>query len=617
MSQRKRTQTRRAAEAWPRPGTLPKPPATWRERFDSHPYLAFVLAAAAILGLMYARVLGAPFVYDDLDQIVQNPHLSTWHALATRFFAQPVALNTIFRGGGGLTYRPLFWLSLGVDRHLWQLCAAGYHLTSLLLHLANAVLLFAVLRRLNVRNELAAAVGLLWLALPLTVEAVAWISARSYPLATLFLSLGLLAAPRFLDTGSPWTLVTYGLLALASLLSNEIGILASPLLGLLLLYQHTIGSKPHLRRGLALLLTSLAALLGCYILRRRLGVHAALGPTSLPITGSLFWTYIGWLLLPLHMSVERSTSLPSPLLSPLAAFAWVALLVAVAAAFAMRRRASLLSLGVLWLTLCLLPFCGLTFIYQGMAERFVYLASMGLAIAVVAAVASVPRPQRGIAVALASLWMLWGLWRGAQRVANWTDPVTLYTESLQANPRSPILLFNLGYSLKQKGDLPAAENAFTQVLALRPGYPKLHASLGDVYLAENRPADAQRMYAAELAADPQDYATRLNSAVALAAAGDLAAAEQQDLAAIALAPQESGAYTNLGALYVQQNRLAEAMQMFGKAITAKSQDPTPYFDLAVLYQRANQPQQAIPLYEKVLALKPGDPDTLANLSALR
>ncbi len=585
-------------------------------QIDAHPLLFFALAGILLLLVVYRRAPQAPFVYDDLDQVVNNQALLSWHAFTNRFLQHPVALTASFRGVGGLTYRPVFWLSLAADRYVWSLNAAGFHFTNLALHFANGFLLLLVLRKLGLPARIAVAVSLLWLALPMNVEVVAWVSARSYGLATLFVLLSLWCALRSLEesrTGARrWILLLYGVSCVLAPLANEIGFLIFPLTALLLIQRAIPWKRATPLLGLALL----AAVAGL-LLRTALRVQQSFAGASYRLAGAEFWKYLGWIVAPVHMSVERSTSVPTHLPGAAAALAWAGLIALPAAAIALRRRFPLPALGVLWVTLCLLPFCGFIFVYQGMAERFTYLASIGVAMAAVGAVAASPRPARRGVVSLLMLWVVWGLWRGAERMNDWTDPVTLYQHSLDATPESPALWFNLGYTLKEAGDLPQAEHAFLRVLALRPTYPKLNASLGDVYMGEGRLGDAQRMYAAALASDPEAYQTLLNSAVAFQRAGEIAEAEAQDRRAIAAAPAESAAYTNLGALYLANNRVNDAAGMFARAIQARPTDPSPYFDLAVLYQGAGRLDQARPLYEKVLALKPGDADTLANLAAMR
>ncbi len=615
MSTRK--QARQSAAA--RKAAPARPDSSRARLLRSYPLASFSVTAALLVALLYGRLLSAPFVYDDLEQITANPALLFWSAVLHRFLLHPVALTNNLRGAGGLIYRPFFWLSLALDRHLWGLSAAGFHATNLLLHLGNGILLFALLRRLRTGTLPAAAASLLWLALPVNLEVIAWVSARSYSLATAFLLLSLLNALRFCGPQPDprphlpgiAALLPFALFASLASLTNEIGVLALPLS--VLLGFHTGASR---RRILALAGAGSSVVLACLLVRSVLGAGNPVAGGLWRAAGAILWKYLAWMLLPLHMSVERSTSLPPDALTPSNLIAWLASAAAAAGLCLMRRRSPLLLLGGLWILLALLPFLGFTFLYQGMAERFVYPATLGLAIALAALASEHLARLRKPALVLVSLWAFWGAGRATRRAADWTDPATLYEHSLQATPESALLWFNLGLIRKQAGDLPGAEAAYAHTLQLRPDYPKISVSLGDVYLAESRWSDALAMYTAQLAKTPADYATLENSAIAFERAGNLAAAEQQDHLAIAADPHQGAAWTNLGALLLDQQRVPEAEDALLSAIAAAPSDPTPVFNLAVLYQQQGDHARALPLYRRVLALKPGDPDTLANMAAI-
>ena len=142
-----------------------KPPLSLRE---THQKKTFLLLAVVLIGFLYWRSLGSPFVYDDLDQIVNNPNLSEWSNFAHRFLLRPVDLTSSLLSNAGSTYRPVFWMSLFIDRKLWGLDPFGYHLTNLVLHLLNGLLAFFLLLRLRLDPKAALAAGLIWLSLPIS-----------------------------------------------------------------------------------------------------------------------------------------------------------------------------------------------------------------------------------------------------------------------------------------------------------------------------------------------------------------------------------------------------------------------------------------------------------------
>jgi tetratricopeptide (TPR) repeat protein len=563
-------------------------------------------------------------VYDDLDQVVNNPNLGSWAAFVARFLERPVALTNTLLGHGGSTYRPVFWFSLFLDRKVWGLRPEGYHLTNLMLHILNGNLAFWLLRRLRMPLLQAGAVCLLWLLLPINAEVVAWVSGRSYALCLLFILLTLLLGLRALELqrsqngGVAIAAGCFFTTALA-LLSHESGILVAPLF---LLVAYAAGELRSSRSLSASLGAMLAAVLGWWGVERALQVESATRLGSVWSVGEFFWRYVGLIALPVRMSVERSTSTPSTppggAFSVSAALALVAALALGAGVFVLRRRVPVASAGTAWMAICLLPFCGVLLTYQGMAERFAYVASLGFALALVAGCARIERQSWRVAgLGLAACWVAWSGWRVAARAGDWSDPVRLYRSSLEATPRSPALAYNLGFSLRSKGDLAGALAAYQRALELQPGYSHAYASIGDIYLQQGRFAEAQRAYQQSLAADPKDVQVLLNSGVAYEKAGLTAEAEKTFQAAIPLAPHDAGPRVDLGTLYLQEQRWNDAASQFVHAIDTNTADPTPYYDLAVLLQRAGKNDLALALYKKVLELRPNDADALENMKRLQ
>lgn len=528
--------------------------------------------------LLYWPVFRAPFVYDDLAQIVHNPNPASWSVFARRFLASAVSFTADLGGASGSTYRPLFWLSIALDRRVWGLEPLGFHVTNLALHIANGFLGFRLLRKMDKALPVAAGASLIWLALPINSEVVAWISGRSYAICGIILLLSLLAAVAYRRSGVRGYLAGYVAAALAALLSNELGILVLPLS--FLIFQ--ADEMPAWPRFYPLAIGSVLADAVYFALKSFAGAHPT-GPAALTWrSGVEFWQYVAWIALPVRMSVERSTSTPANIFTAASAFAAVSLVALLAVCFLFRKKLPLESGGITWMALGLLPFCGFVTIYQGMAERYAYLASAGFAFVVAALCAASKRPLRQMLLGCVAVWLLWSGWRLHTRALDWSDPVALYRHSLDATPRSPSLNFNLAFALRQSGDLQGAEAAYLQTIELQRNYPSALSSLGELYLQTEHLDEAERQF----------------------------------VRAIAVSPTDSSAYTNLGVIFSEQGRPSDAARMFAKAIDNKATDPTPYFNLAVLLQQSGHGDLALPLYRKVLELKPGDADAAANMRAI-
>ncbi|QNI36625.1 tetratricopeptide repeat protein [Edaphobacter albus] len=596
--------------------TFRRPAPHWTETL---PFWIWLLVIVAWTIFLYGRSLQAPFVYDDLDQIVRNPNLASWHNIFARFLSAPVAFTSELRSAteNGSTYRPLYWLSLALDRHLWGLNPIGFHLTNVLLHTINGVLLFRLLHRLHFAAIAAASVTLLWLSLPINSEAVAWISARAYPLCFFFLLLSLLATVLYIEKNKPLTLIAAFLATVAALFSHESGILIFPFAALVILLCSR-NEPPALKQRSAfiLLAADLTAIAFFFILRHAVGAHSATGPSALWGFAPTFWKYLGWILLPIHMSVERSTSTPANVFSTASALAWMALIALIALSVYLWKRIPSAAFGVAWLLIALAPFCGIVFLYQGMGERFATIASAGVAIVIVVLIAASRPPLRTILIVVTALWAAWGIFRLEARLSDWDSPAQLYRSSLTATPNSPTLWFNLGFTLRESGDLAGAIDAYSNSIRFSPNYERAYSSLGETYARMNRFDDARAAYQQALALQPKDVGTALNLAVVLHQAGHSEEAEREFRRIIELAPNNSAAYTDLGVLLFQQKKTEEAETMFLTAIDRNPSDPTPYSDLALLYQQSGHPGLALALYRKLLILRPNDPEAIANIHRL-
>jgi tetratricopeptide (TPR) repeat protein len=581
--------------------------------FAQRPRRNFLILSALLVLALYWHAFSAPFVYDDLDQIVNNPNLQPWSSFVHRFFFRPVSLNTSYLGYGGSTYRPLFWLSLFLDRAFWGLSAPAFHATNILLHFLNGNLVFALFRRLKLPVSMAAAVALLWLSLPINTEVVAWVSGRSYVLCTFFILLCLLSAITHLERPQPRWAIACSLTAACAVLSHELGIVILPLLLVLVFVTRLKWSK-----GLFLTIGAVtAAVAAVEALRIGVGVKSFSAFASIKWIGLALWEYVSLTVLPVHMSVERSTTLS---LSQPHLWSYVGLLgfgLALGYALFRRRDHPVLLDGLGWFAIGVAPFC-ILLNYQGLAERFAYFAAIGMVAAIVAVCMDVRQPQvrRTLAVCLA-LWSLWNLCRTSIRVADWSDEVRLYRSSLAATPQSPSVHFNLAYSLRERGQLQEAIAEYQRTVEIDKTFPKGYAGLGDAYLRMNAYAQAQAAYQKALAQDPNDAAVLLNVGAAYQGAGALPEADATWQRVLQIDPKSSAAHVNLGVLYVAENRQSDAMHQFAIAIDMKSNDIVPYYDLGALFQQAGRGDLAMPLYTKVLELKPGDEDTLRNIRLLQ
>src|SRR6266404_5694379 len=164
--------------------------------FSEHPVKrngAILVLSLLLTGgtlLCYWPVTGHSFVsFDDRQYIVENAHVNsgfTWPGLAWAF-----------RTGYASNWHPLTWISHMAECHLYGLDPRGHHLTNLLFHMANTLLLFLLLKQMTGILGRSAFVAAAFAWHPLHVESVAWASERKDVLSTFFFLLTLMAYVRY------------------------------------------------------------------------------------------------------------------------------------------------------------------------------------------------------------------------------------------------------------------------------------------------------------------------------------------------------------------------------------------------------------------------------------
>jgi protein O-mannosyl-transferase len=490
------------------------------------PLLAFVAVVA-----LYARTLGYPLVWDDLQLVSQDPAASGWTGLWR-------ALTSTFWGAYGRAqaqadfYRPVASVSLWLDRAFWGGRVPGFHLTGVLVAALGAALLVALLRRRGLAPVPAALAGLLFAAHPLHAESVPFVSDRTDLLALDFFLLFLLLWPA---RGEPWRPARAAGAAgalLLSLGSKEMALLAPVALA----WDWWLGraAVPNRRgpapasagrgagraAGLAWL-GWLVAPIGLFLLARAavLGGRASLpgtGGVGLEGVGATLLLYGRLLAWPVGACAEYGYPPEVPLPEALLGAAGWALLAGLAAWPRAPRQARWgAGLAVLFALPGALP--GLA------AARFLYFSSAFACVALVAVLEPVPRVRR-VALAALALVFLGATWA---RVPVWRSNRALFEDNVRHSPRAPRAWLNLGVALEAEGRLDEAESALRRALVLQPAYDRAFSNLALVLRRQGRLGEAEQAGRRAVELEPANADAHFNLAVVLQSAGRPADAADQ------------------------------------------------------------------------------------------
>ncbi|HKO63342.1 MAG TPA: tetratricopeptide repeat protein [Pyrinomonadaceae bacterium] len=580
------------------------------------PYLVLLLWTTVI----YFPALSNPFVYDDQSQIAKNPNINS-PAAVTVYFRQPTAFDQAFAPQPGSFYRPLFWLSLMIDNTISGRNPELFHATNLLIHALNGILIFLIFRRWFT-GLLPLMAALAWLSLPIHTEVVAWISGRAISLATFFVLLNVLAALKYSERRNWRYLLLMTLASSAALLSHEAGIVG-PLLAILTIF---CCSPPNLRwRSTIDVIVAVAIPSATYTVLRSIAFHQPqvsfqpLGVIVLqgPVTVA---KYVWWTIYAPAMSMERSTELIDlNVRSWTYVAAWLTIGGLAAAGIWLRRNVPLFAVGLLGAAIALLPFAQVLRLYQSVAERYTYTASIGIVLAIIAILSAVVTKLRWpawIPVVILGFWIALSFLPLRDRIDAWSSESELYSTSLIASPKSAVLHLNLGVANDEAGLLGPAANYYQAAIALRPSYLQAHINLANLYMKSDMLDDAKIEYQKVLFYDPGNLGAQLKLGQLLAMKRDYDSAVSVLTQAAMEHPDSHEAETSLGnVLYLKKDPAAR--EHFQKALQLKPDSASAAFNLAVLEEEAGNIDAARRLYQQVLRYHPRDAEAAHALQRLR
>ncbi|HWR97163.1 MAG TPA: tetratricopeptide repeat protein [Candidatus Methanoperedens sp.] len=544
-----------------------------------------LLAAALLVLLVLVAYLPATqggWIWDDDFYVTKNEHLDSAAGLGRIWLDRRATPQ----------YYPLVFTTFWVEKRLWGLAPLGYHLDNVLLHAANAVLAWLILRRLGLPAAwLAAAVFALH---PVHVESVAWVTERKNVLSGLFYLGALLAWLRFAPPEAPleephprrWGVYALSLLLFAAaLLSKSVtGSLPAAVLVILWWKRGRIGWRDVLPLVPFFLLGALAGANTAHLERYKVGTHgpewalSALQRTL--IAGRALWFYAGKLLWPQPLIFTYPRwQVAAP------AWWWYAFPAGVAALtfslWSLRRRIGRGPLAAaLFFGGTLVPALGFVntypMRYSFVADHFQYLASLGL-IALAAGAAGTSVSRRALlhprlpAVAAALLLAVLGAatWRQA---TIYRSEEALWRDTLAKDPGSPLANISLGNIHNAAGDLAAARRHYERALVDKPDFAQAWYNLGTL----------------------------------LGRQGDLAAAIRALGLALRYNPYLAEAYANLGVAYGVQGNHAKAAEMLERAVQLKSEDVGAWMNLASARARQGELALAADAYRSALERDPAN-----------
>lgn len=545
----------------------------------------FLVAIGAFL-----PTLSNPFIWDDLQLITQplkiedNPY------------------NFFF--GGGLYYRPLLHLSMATDYSFWRLNPMGYHITNILLHAFNSLLVFFVgfliiknkssaINNTNLSDDrfkslltLPFISGIVFALHPIHTESVAWISGRTDMLSTFFFLLAFISYILYVKEGTKASLFLTCVFFLFSLFSKENGIAF-----IIIALAYGIITKLQ-RRKITISLVCLTAVLFIYILFRQSGAIKMLladpgskgaffssGVSSenfLALLSGASGYYFEKLLLPFNLNLLPD--MPDAII-----YYFISSLPLVIGAFLYFRGRKLEAFFTFWIIITLLPSLVILFsqVSNIIGERYLYLPSVGFSILVGLVMSNITSRKLLLACILSISTV--SVVVTYDRLKAWETDLALWEDTVQKSPLSVNAHINYGRALLDNNDIDNGKNELLIALGLRNKgliqTSKIYELLGTAEMKSKNYAKAESYLITSLKTNPKNATAYNNLGILylrMSESPDVAGNENTYLnraiksleQSLVISPNFLQPKFNLGLCYLKQRDLDNAEKSFYSVIEA-------------------------------------------------
>lgn len=630
--------------------------------------LRYALAAVVLVAASYGNSLNSPFHFDDFHSIQDNAWLKDLRHVG-RYFTDVAVFSPLEENRA---YRPFLLLGFALSRALSGGALWGYHLITLILHAAGAVVVGRLARRFllagGARAREAEVGGLLAVAVfavhPILSEAINYISARSSLQAAVLSFASVLAYVRAREQRERrWFVVA----AIALLLAMGTKVIAMTVPALLIGWEVALGpSRGHLLRDgarswAARLGPLLVITVGFTVLHEILVGPAGrvsrgtLSPSSYFLTQvQVYLRFLGLFVWPEDLCADLTMPWAEKIYAGPVARALLANLALIGGALALRHRRPLVPFGVFWFYVTLAPTNSIVPLSEPATEHRVYIAFPGVLFALLGLLAPIAeakvvsaRARRVVIGAVAVVVLALGA-RTFFRNRVWQDDEALWKNVVEQAPDNGRAHLNYGLALMSRGELDGARKSFDRCAAAWPGYAFCYINRAVLALHERRLPDAEREIATAerlapgniyvllwrgkveraferwpraeaalrraLIVAPGHAEARRLLAFAVFMQGRMEEAERQLAALDQEGNVDGDLLYALGFLADRRGDRATATARYRAALAKDAQQRSARFNLAVALQADGKVEEAIVEYEALARVEPVVPDALFNLA---
>ena len=606
-------------------------------------WICILLVIATFIAYMQVLKYGFITSFDDTKYLTSN-----WNIKAGLTKESIVwAFSTSYASN----WHPLTWLSHMLDYELYGMEPFGHHLTSLIFHITNTLLLFWVLLKMTGALWRSGLVAILFALHPLNVESVAWVSERKNVLSTFFLLLTLWAYVKYVDRKNAGNYLLVVLFLALGLMSKPM-LVTLPFVLLLLDFwplKRFSEARPTrlILEKVPLFVLLIGSCVATFIVQRSGGAMRSSEFSSLyfRIANALvsYFEYLRNMLWPSGLSVfypHPGNALP--IWKPLACT--IVLVVVTIWVVKGIRRAPYLAVGWFWYLGTLVPVIGIVQVgEQAMADRYTYVPLIGIFIAIAWSLPEQIKTRKekllpilsGIVISLliALTWIQVSHWKNSitlfKHAINVTDTkylgvatihaflgdayhregelgvaISEFKKSLDLDPSNLYSLNNLAATLAEQGNLKEGLGYAQKLSRLQPDYTPGLITMGNILEETGKLDQAQIYYEQVLERDSDSFENYLNLANILYSKGNLKGAVPHYKKVVTLNPNLLEAHYNLGNIFGQLGQPIDAKKEFEQAIRCDKKNPLPHYGLGLIELQGGNYLKAIEAFEQTLSLNP-------------
>lgn len=598
---------------------------------DSKDYSVAIAGGLAVLCLLvYLQVFTFDFVLIDDDVYVsKNPFIASGLSFANTVWA--------WTSVHASNWHPLTWMSHALDISVFGMNAGGHHAVNLVLHAANSVFVFFVVRNLTGAVWKSAFVAAIFALHPAHVESVAWIAERKDVLSTVFWLTSTLLYISWTRRPKAANLFWLSVMLFGLGLASKPMLVTMPFTLLLFDYwalerfeKWDVGSVlPLIKEKLSYFVLSALSIVATLFAQGTSGAIQSIERFDIAdrVANALtaYVKYAAMLFYPVDLAVwypfERDFSIGWAIGS-------VIILATISAVCILQLRSrKFLFVGWLWFVGTLVPVIGIVQVgRQSMADRYTYIPYIGLAIAVVWLLGELierAKIDRRIAAGAAAIIIaVFGILTFRQ-VSYWQNSETLFQQALAVTEKNMFIEHNFCYYLQENGRLDEAESYCKAAIEHDPQLADAYNTLGSIKLKQKNFSEARANFekAVEVKpAYPQAYA---NLALAANAGNDFAAAADYLNKGVEVDDQKFFDAQRLGELYsavgngaMQQKAYPVAVSAYEKAAAAQPNNQGFRRSLAVALNQAGRKNEAIEILETAVRAGSGSAELHNSLGLI-